>query len=615
VSRARALPLTSVIGMSRHTVAVLCLGLLAAVTGLAMPGFSSAAFTSTTGNATSTVSAAVDWTPPSVTMQNPGSPVKDTVTVSATASDAQTGVKDVTIQYLAPGASSWVTVCTTNAAPYTCQWATKVLADGGYDLRATATDNAGYATTSDPVTVTVANNLLVVLGDPGDVVRGSVPLTTTVYNAGVLTYTVRVEYSVAGANSWKTLCTGLAQPYTCTWATTGFTNDYYDLRSSAISGNTTYTSAVVTDTLVDNLAPTVTMVDPGTPLAGVRTFEVTAADAHSGVAQVVVQYATTGTTTYKNLCTVTAPPYSCRVDTTTLLDGSYTFRAIATDVAGNATTSALVTNRLVDNTVSSVTMEDPGAFLTGTVTLAASANSTAGVTSVRIQRSPNGAATWTDVCTDTGAPYSCSWASGTVVDGLYDFRAILVDGTGKVTTSVTVAARRVDNSTLRGVNVQAANGTGVAGKLDAADTLTLTYSDRVNPATITSGWTGTAIPVSVRVRDGNLLGLGNSGDTLDVLRSGSPVNLGSVNLKADLLKTNRTVTFNATLTAGTATVNGVTVTTVTVQLGTVASGSGLRTTSTTPSMVWSPSAAATDLNGIACSTAPVTETGAADRDF
>ena len=90
------------------------------------------------------------------------------------------------------------------------------------------------------------------------------------------------------------------------------------------------------------VAPTVTMTDPGSPLSGTRTFAATAADAHSGLATVEIQYAASGTSTWKSLCTIEAEPWSCRAATNDLANGTYSFRAIATDEAGNATTSAAV---------------------------------------------------------------------------------------------------------------------------------------------------------------------------------------------------------------------------------------------------------------------------------
>lgn len=601
----------------RRAAALLVLA-LATVLGVAAPSFSSATFTSSSTSGVS-ITAAADWTPPVVTMSNLASPAKDTVALSATATDGETGVRDVVFEVLPAGGSSWTTVCTSTSSPWSCAWNTRTVGDGGYDVRARATDRAGYATTSDAIRVTVANTTLVVLTEPGDVVRGTVPLSATVHNAGGLTYTVRIEYSPAGTSSWKSICTGLVAPYTCSWATTGsaYTNADYDLRAVATSGASTLTSVVVADVLVDNLAPVVTMTDPGTPLRGTATFAATASDTHSGLAQVAIQYASTGSSTWKPLCTVTTAPYSCRFDTTTMPDGSYGFRAIAADVAGNTTTSATITSRQVDNTVSSVSMEDPGAFLAGSVTLSASATSTSGVTSVRIQIAPAGTSGWVDVCTDTTAPYSCTWDTTKVADGLYDLRAVLVDGAGGTTTSTVATGSRVDNTPLRGSDVQAVNGGAVAGRFDAGDTLTFTFSDQVNLSTVTTGWNGTAQAVTVRLRDGNLLGLGNKGDTLDVLRSGAAVNLGQVNLREDYVKSGKTLTFNATMTAGTVTVNGTVRTAVTLRLGTLASGSTqqLRTTSLTAAMVWTPSAAVTDLAGKVCSASPVTESGTLDKDY
>lgn len=599
--------------MTRTARRLAIVALLATLLGLTAPQFSSAAFTATSSR-TIKVSAAADWTPPTVSLPSPGSPVKDTVTLTATASDAETGIANVEIQYLPSGGSSWVTVCTTPGAPYSCSWNTKLGNDGAYSLRARATDNAGYTTTTDPVSTYVANSFGVSLADPGGYVRGTVSLATTLYNAGTVSYTVRVEYSTDAGATWKNICNNLASPYTCSWSSTGYANGDHLVRSAATSGGTTTYSTAV-DVVVDNLAPTVTMNDPGTPIRGTVDFTATAADAHSGIAQVVLQYAVTGTTTYTNLCTVTTSPYTCRTNTTTIPDGTYTFRAIATDAAGNTATSALVTNRLIDNTVSSVTMDDPGAFLSGTVNLTASANSTAGVTSVTIQRAPSGTATWTVVCTDTTAPYSCPFITTAVADGLYDFRAVLVDGASKTTTSATVSARRVDNSPLRAVDVQAVNGGGTVGKLEANDTLTLAYSQQVTLTSITSGWTGSALAVSVRLRDGQLVGGSSKADQLDVLKSGVAVNLGSVNLADDYIKGGKTVVFNATMTATTRVVGGITQTVVTLQLGTIASGTGLRAVTTSPTMVWTPSTLALALNNGACSAAPVTETGTADRDW
>ena len=190
----------------------------------------------------------------------------------------------------------------------------------------------------------------------------------------------------------------------------------------------------------------------------------------------------------------------------------------------------------MDNNASAVSMENPGAYLTGTVTLSAAASSKAGVTSVTIQRSPSGTSTWTDICVDTTSPYGCSWDSATVANGLYDFRAVLLDGAGKTTTSDATTGHQVDNTPLRGFDVQAANG-GAAGKLQPGDAITFTYNQQINLSSITPGWTGAAQAVTVRLQDGALLGLGATGDTLDVQRSGGAVNLGTVNLKQNFVKT------------------------------------------------------------------------------
>lgn len=521
------------------------------------------------------------------------------------------------IQHLPPN-GAWTTLCTRAAEPYSCTWNTQDGPDGSYSLRAVATDNTGLTTTSAPTQTTVANSFAVVLTDPGEIVRGNVNLAATLYSPGTTAYSVRLEYSLAGANRWNTLCLKLAAPYECNWTTGALANDFYDVRAVAISGSTSTYSETLTDVLVDNLAPTVSMSDPGTPLSGVKSFAAVASDAHAGISQVQIQYARTGTSTWTELCTVTDSPYSCDFNTVPLASAPYNFRAVAMDAAGNGTTSATVANRVVDNSVSSVSVVDPGAYLTGNATLAAAANSTAGVGSVRIQSAPTGTNTWTTRCTLAATPYSCAWDTRTVADGLYDFRAVLTDGAGRETASAVVASRRVDNNPLRGADVQATNGTGVVGRFDAGDVLRLTYSQQVNPASVTPGWAGGSLPVTVRLRDGNVqgVGTGNNADVVDIQRPGSTVNLGSINTKGNFAKNKKTITFNATMTATTVTTAGIPKTVIAVTLAAPTSGAGnLTTSSTAVSMVWTPLSSVTSTSGVACSIAPIAESGTLDRDF
>src|SRR5690606_32888225 len=126
--------------------------------------------------------------------------------------------------------------------------------------------------------------------------------------------------------------------------------------------------------------------------------------------------------------------------------------------------------------------------------------------SVTVQYAPAGTASWAPVCVPAQAPYTCAWNTTTVVDGMYDLRALLIDGTGTQTVSAVVGGRRVDNTPVRGLDVQTANTTGIAGRLDAGDRVTFTFSKAMSPAGILPGWNGSATAATLRLRDGALLG-------------------------------------------------------------------------------------------------------------
>ena len=126
------------------------------------------------------VSAADDWTAPSVSMVDPGAVVSGTATVAAVASDDRSSVASVLIEYDAPGLPDvWIPVCTDTTAPFSCAWDTSAVADNsGFRLRATATDAEGLQKVSSTVFTRVKNFYIALAAVPA-AVRGTANLSAT----------------------------------------------------------------------------------------------------------------------------------------------------------------------------------------------------------------------------------------------------------------------------------------------------------------------------------------------------------------------------------------------------------------------------------------------------
>jgi hypothetical protein len=162
---------------------------------------------------------------------------------------------------------------------------------------------------------------------------------------------VTLQGSAAGAGAWGDVCTDTTAPYSCTIDTALYPDGQYDIRAIAVDSlGSSRTSAVIAGRWIDNTAPSVTMTNPGAYLRGTVTLQSTASDGGSGVASVLYQRSPAGANTWTTACTGATSPWSCSFNTTTVTDGNYDFRAIATDAAGNQTTSAVVAGRTIDNT-------------------------------------------------------------------------------------------------------------------------------------------------------------------------------------------------------------------------------------------------------------------------
>lgn len=556
----------------------------------------------------------LDNTAPSIVLNDPGAWLRGTPTLSTTASDGGSGMANVRVQRSPAGTSTWTDICTDATSPYSCAFATTGFADGtSFDLRAIATDNVGLTATSLVVSNRRIDNGLptgVGLTDPGSPLMGTVTFSGAAADATSGIASVRFQYLWAGL-LWLNMCTATTAPYSCAADTTSIADGSYSMRALATdaAGNAT-ASATQTSRVVDNDPPTVTMGDPGANISGTVSLTATASDAGSGVNNVVIQRSPAGAGAWADVCADTTSPYSCTLDTKTVPEGLYDFRAIATGNVARSTTSAVVASRRVDNTLPAVSLSDPGAYLRGAVTLTATASDGggSGMASVAFQRSPAGASTWTTICTDTTSPYSCAWTTTGVADGQYDLRAIATDGAGNQTTSGAVTGRNVDNTAPTAADVQTANGGSTAGVAQSGDSMTFTYSEVMSPSTILAGWDGTAAPVTVRLTDGatDRLQVWNAANTALVnLTAASGAN-ATVDLAGDYVPASG-ATFSGTMVqAG----SSVTVTLAGLTAGGVNPGPAAGGT-----VMWGPSLLSTDVAGNACGGAVRSELGLADSEF
>ena len=283
----------------------------------------------------------LDITPPTVSLTAPtnNASVSGTVSLTASASD---NVKVAGVQFYVDGTPLGAE---DTKSPYNASWNTTTVANGTHTLTARARDAAGNITTST-VTVTVDNTKPTVsLAAPA----GGVPVSSTVNLAATASDNDRVTQVQFFVDNNTTPLAIDTSPdptsgyYSVSWDTTTVTNGTHTLKAVAYdaAGNTTTSTVVVP---VDNTKPTVSLAAPanGAPVSGAVTLSATASD-NVGVTE--VRFVVDNNTT--PLATDTGSPYNASWDTTTVANGTHTLKAVASDAAGNITTSTV--NIIVEN--------------------------------------------------------------------------------------------------------------------------------------------------------------------------------------------------------------------------------------------------------------------------
>jgi hypothetical protein len=314
----------------------------------------------------------------------------------------------------------------------------------------------------------------------GATLSGNVNVTAAASdNVGVAT----VQFRVDGGNVGASLASA---PYAFTLNSTTLSNGSHTISAVATdaagnSASSANVSVTVDNTTKDTTPPTVSMTSPasGATVSGTVAVTATAAD---NVSVASVQFQLDGA----NLGAAdTASPYAYSWDSTKTANGSHTLRAIATDGAGNSTTSASV-SITVDNTTKdttpptvSITAPANGAKVSGTVAVSANATDNVSVASVQFQLDGAnvGAA-------DLASPFAYTWDTTKASNGSHVLTAIAKDGAGNSTTSagvtVTVSNTATDPTPPTVAISAPAGGATVSGTVS----VTANAADNVGVASV-----------------------------------------------------------------------------------------------------------------------------------
>jgi hypothetical protein len=396
---------------------------------------------------------------PSVVLSSPANGssvgVNTPQTLIATASATSGFVTKV--EFLINGANFGIST----VFPYTQPWTPT--APGTYSLTARMTDSLGNVANSavSVVTVTTSTPPTVSLTNP---VNGSSYIVGAALNLaanatdpdGSIT---QVSFFVNGVG----IGSDLTSPYTASWAPGSVGTYTLTARATDNSGNIT-TSAPVLVTIGANAAPTIAITSPSAGLSFSlgNNVLIAAAAADSDGTVTSVQFFANGL----SIGSASSSPYSLSWKPSGA--GTFALTAVATDNAGNSTTSAVVSVAVTSSSAPAVSITNPATgaiFGVGTIVpLNATVNGGNGPIS-QVQFFINGAL----LATDSVAPYNAPWTPTSA--GTYSLLAVATDGGGISGTStavtVVISSNGAPSVTLVSPGTNLVVGLGTAVNLSA----------------------------------------------------------------------------------------------------------------------------------------------------
>lgn len=424
----------------------------------------------------STTSAAVSvtvtaGTGPSVAIGSPATGssvvVNTPQTLEATASSASGFITQVAFFI------NGVPLSTDTTYPYSAAWAAIGL--GTYSITARATDNVGNITESTAVSITAAASSV-------PTVAVTNPATGTSFTVGA---TVNLTADAADADGTIALVeflvngvplptTDNSAPYAAAWTPPSQGIFTVTARATDNSGNIT-TSNPITVTIGANARPTVSLTSPSTGLSyGLGNQLLVAATANDADGTITsVQFFANGL----QIGSSSSAPFNTSWRPT--INGNYSLTAVATDNAGNTTTSSPVAITVTSSGSPTVAISNPivgSSYVTGNSIPFVAIPSGGNGPIVQIQFFVNGA----PIGTDNSQPYSAAWTP--TASGNYSLMAVATDSAGISANSSALSITITGNSAPTVTITSPPTGVSLVG----GSTLTITANAADSDGTVAS---------------------------------------------------------------------------------------------------------------------------------
>jgi len=333
----------------------------------------------------------VDNTSPTLTLVAPDYARGST---NLSVSNGSADIASVTYEVSPHGAGTWTTVGSSSTAPFTAAWPTGALADGLYDVRASATDHGGNPGADTKLSVRVDNTdptgALTAPAIGATVGGGAVALAATAGDPGGSgVASVVFQYRAGSAGPFSTAATDVSSPFTGSWDVSALPSGSYEVQVVVTdnAGNPhTYSLRTIT---VDSTPPTLSSFAVAPVIGGNTPLSVsTSVDTDNATYEIKP---TSGSTWLQVASSSSGPSYNATFATNGVSDGTYDIRATVADQFGNAT-SLVVNNVQIDNTPPDVISSDPadGSMIASTDHIDLVANETiASVTQLALDNQPS----------------------------------------------------------------------------------------------------------------------------------------------------------------------------------------------------------------------------------